>query len=196
MNIILTNIYLFILAAVLAVLEIQIEGQHGWAKNLPTWRPKGHEWYAKAYVKIMSGKEMTGYHVTMFSLVFLIFGLPYVFGLPFNLEDILKTISFYFLFVALWDFLWFVLNPHYPLSRFKKEHLSFHHKQWLWGIPIDYYFALIISLLVLLPLMLKSQVFVGWWLINVSLFGLQTFLIIIFSLYVLKIDKWHKHTYS
>lgn len=27
------------MATVLALLEIQIEGEGGWAKNLPTWRP-------------------------------------------------------------------------------------------------------------------------------------------------------------
>lgn len=38
-EIITTNLYIFIMATVLAILEIQIEGKHGWAKNLPTWRP-------------------------------------------------------------------------------------------------------------------------------------------------------------
>ena len=35
-SIIISNIYLFVLAVVLAILEIQIEGKHGWAMNLPT----------------------------------------------------------------------------------------------------------------------------------------------------------------
>lgn len=56
------NIYLFITATVLAILEIQIEGKHGWAKNLPAWRPKGRNPAVRFYSRMMSGKEMTGYH--------------------------------------------------------------------------------------------------------------------------------------
>ena len=112
-EIILTNIYIFILAVVLAILEIQIEGPNGWAKNLPTWRPAADKWYIRMYVKFMSGREATGYHITMFSFVFLIFNLPYFFGLDINWNNWLRTASFFLIFVVLWDFLWFVLNPHY-----------------------------------------------------------------------------------
>lgn len=188
-----TNIYLFITATVLAILEIQIEGQHGWAKNLPTWRPHSSKWYVRLYSKMMSGKEMTGYHVSMFAFVLLLFHLPYVFGLTLTLEHWLKTFSFFFIFVVLWDFLWFVLNPHYPLKQFKKEHLSFHHKEWFLGMPTDYWGALVISLAVLLPAILGRGAtdLVSWWAINWLLFGIQTIFVVLFSLYVLQIDKWH-----
>lgn len=84
-SIVIANIYLFVMATAFAVLEIQIEGEHGWAKNLPTWRPKSHTWYIKLYSRIMSGKELTGYHLSIFSLAFLVLGLPYVFGYPLTL---------------------------------------------------------------------------------------------------------------
>ena len=32
------GLYFFAIAFVLAQLEIQIEGPHGWAEKLPTWR--------------------------------------------------------------------------------------------------------------------------------------------------------------
>lgn len=185
------NIYIFILALVLAILEIQIEGQHGWARNLPTWRPKEPNWATKLYSKIMSGKEVTGYHLTMFSFVFLIFHLPYVFGLSMSLEHWLKTLSLLFIFMVLWDFLWFVLNPHYPLKQFKAEHLSFHHQKWFLGIPTDYWGGTIISLLVLIPITQSDPTVISWWVVNYTLFALQTLVITLFSLYVLKIDKWH-----
>jgi hypothetical protein len=191
MEIIFTNVYLFVLATVLAILEVQIEGKHGWAKNLPTWRPKNPNFFTKLYTGFLSGKDLTGYHLSMFSFVFLIFGLPYVFGLPLTLENILKTVSFYFMFCILWDFLWFVLNPHYPLKQFKKEHLDFHHKKWFFGIPTDYWGGALVSLLVLIPVMQGGSFLFGWWLINICMFGLETILIIAFSLYILKIDKWH-----
>ncbi|MDO8638322.1 MAG: hypothetical protein Q7R43_02010 [Candidatus Daviesbacteria bacterium] len=194
MNIILTNIYLFIMAVVLAVLEIQIEGEHGWAKNLPTWRPKNSSWYTKLYGKIMSGKEMTGYHLSMFSLVFLILFLPFVFGLPLNLENLLKLLATFFLFSALWDFLWFVLNPYYPLKKFKAEYLSFHHKQWFLGVPTDYWGALLVTFLIsaIGQFIFKMPDFIKWWGINVGLFVLGIGIVILFSLYILKIDNWHE----
>ncbi|MBI4037306.1 hypothetical protein HY385_02685 [Candidatus Daviesbacteria bacterium] len=67
----------------------------------------------------------------------------------------------------------------------KKEH-QINHKQWFLGMPTDYYFAIVVSLLVILPISALS-----WWFTNITLFGFQTIIIILFSLYVLKIDKWH-----
>jgi hypothetical protein len=183
MNILSTNLYIFLLAVVLAILEIQIEGAHGWAKNLPTWRPTG-TWYTKLYTKIMSGREFTGYHLTMFSFVFLIFHLPYVFGLTFTIDHWLRTLSFFMIFIVLWDFLWFVLNPHYPLSGFKKEHIWW-HKKWIFGAPVDYYGGVIVSLLVIIP---TGDLY--WWAANVGLFILETVLLCLFTVYILKVDKW------
>lgn len=193
MDIVVTNVYIFIMAVVLAILEIQIEGQHGWAKNLPTWRPHSSNVYAKLYSKFMSGKELTGYHASMFTFVILIFHLPYVFGLSITLEHWIKTLSLLFIFMVLWDFLWFVLNPHYPLKRFKKEHLSFHHLKWFLGIPTDYYGGILISLLVLVPVAVIQNLnyLYGWWGISMVIFAVQTLFVIVFSLYVLDIDKWH-----
>lgn len=172
------------MAVVLAILEIQIEGAHGWAKNLPTWRPHPKNPISRIWTKIMSGKEATGYHLAMFLFVLMIFHLPYVFGLPLTINHELKTLSLYFLFVPLWDFLWFVLNPHHPLSQFKKEHIEI-HKKWLWRIPVDYPISILMSFLVILPI----QEF-NFWLTNFSLFSLQTILVILFTLYILKIDQW------
>ena len=184
MDLVLTNIYIFILATVLAILEIQIEGEHGWAKNLPTWRPRENLWFVKIYSKVMGGREVTGYHMTMFSLVLLIFHLPYVFGLPFTIDRELRTLSFYFIFIGLWDFLWFVLNPHYPLSKFKKEHIWWHRK-WFLFAPLDYYLLLFLSFVVVIP---TNDIY--WWAFNVSLFSIQTLFVILFTLHILKIDKW------
>lgn len=191
MSIILTNIYLFVLAIVLAVLEIQIEGKHGWAHNLPTWRPKKHNFFIRAYKKFMSDREPTGYHMMMFSFVFLILHMPYFFGLPYTLESCLKTLSFFFMFVVLWDFLWFVLNPYHPLKKFKKENIWW-HKKWLGRAPLDYYLSIFISFLVLLPLVYwqDNLAVINWWLAHVLLFVLQTIIVVLFTLLVLKIDNW------
>lgn len=192
-EIILTNIYIFILAVVLAILEIQIEGPNGWAKNLPTWRPAADKWYIRMYVKFMSGREATGYHITMFSFVFLIFNLPYFFGLDINWNNWLRTASFFLIFVVLWDFLWFVLNPHYPLKKFKKEHIWW-HKKWLAFAPVDYYGSILLSGIILLPLVSMNGDWsaINWWLFNLLLFILETMVLVAFTFWVLDIDSWAK----
>ena len=69
--------YLFVLAFFLALLEVQIEGRHGWAKKLPTWRPHAGKWYARLYAKIMGGKELTGYHAAIFGFVLALLHFPF-----------------------------------------------------------------------------------------------------------------------
>jgi len=183
MTLILTNTYIFIMALVLAVLEIQIEGKDGWAKNLPTWKPPLHTWYAQLYSRLMFQKRLTGYHLAMYLFVILIFYFPYAFGLPFTLFNWTKTLSFYFLFTMVWDFLWFVLNPHYSLAKFKKQYIPW-HVVWLFGLPIDYWAAIVLSFVVLIPDFIinhSSDIFT-WWLFNIILFAIQTLFICILSM--------------
>ncbi|MFA5076036.1 MAG: hypothetical protein WC480_01315 [Patescibacteria group bacterium] len=187
--IIATNIYLFILAVVLAILEIQIEGSHGWAKNLPTWRPSSAKWYVRWYQKIMGGKECTGYHLALFGFIFLFFHSPYFFGAPLTLESWLETLSLYFMFMVVWDFLWFVFNPDYPIKKFKKEHIWW-HRRWWWLAPVEYYFGFLISFLVLLPIVNLDLFY--WWLTNFGLFFVESLVVIIFTLFIIKIDDWRK----
>ncbi len=191
MNILLTNLYLFIMAIVLAILEIQVEGEAGWAKNLPTWRPHPDNLIGKLYKKMMSGKELTGYHASMFVFVFLIFHLPYVFGLAFNLEHWLKTLSLFFMFIALWDFLWFVLNPYYPLRDFISNNPN--HKAFFLGMPVDYYLAILTSFVIVIPIYLMgNSEIISWWSENIVLFLVETAVTILFSILVLDIDNWGK----
>jgi len=51
-------LYFYLIGLFLALLEIEIEGPSGWAKNLPTKRIKLF-WYQKA------GKDLTGYHLIL-----------------------------------------------------------------------------------------------------------------------------------
>ncbi len=186
-----TNMYLFLMAVVLAILEIQIEGEHGWAKRLPTWRPRADHWLRRLYRRTMSGKEVTGYHLAMFGFVLMVFHLPFAFGLPLTLPSWLHTLSYYLLFMVVWDFLWFVMNPHHPLSLFATARNPVHLK-FLGPLPVDYYGGVLASFLVLLPLAWgNAGAVVGWWLANVTLFVVQTLLVVWFTLKVLKINSWH-----
>jgi hypothetical protein len=54
-----------LLAFILAKVEINIEGKHGWAEKLPTWRKKNR------FTKIILGETpVTGYHFWMFLMIF------------------------------------------------------------------------------------------------------------------------------
>ena len=57
--------YFFLIALVLAHLEIQIEGPHGWAEKLPTWR-----WDSRR-IRRWFGKPVTGYHLCLIALFLL-----------------------------------------------------------------------------------------------------------------------------
>ena len=139
-------IYIFIMALVLAILEVQIEGAHGWAANLPTWRPGDNRWYVRIYKKIMSEKDLTGYHLAMFSFVLLIFHLPFFFGALWSVAEELEVWSLFFLFIVIWDYLWFVVNPHFTIRNFKGDHI-FWHKKWIGRFPADYWFSVFFSFL-------------------------------------------------
>lgn len=142
MSILAQTVYLFIMALVLAIMEIQIEGKNGWASQLPTWRPKEESKLGKTFSKIMSGKPTTGYHLCVFSFVVLIMHYPFFAGLSWSWIAEAQTISLFLLFSAVWDFLWIVVNPHYGIKKMGVDHIWWHSKRWR-GIPQDYFWALI-----------------------------------------------------
>ena len=136
--------YLYLLALTLAFVEVQIEGPDGWAAKLPCWRPAGHKWYARIYTRVLGGKELTGYHAAVFSFALLILHLPYAWGLPWSTSSEFATLSQFFLFIVVWDFLWFIINPHYGLKKFRPNCIAW-HKRWLLGVPLDYWGSVALS---------------------------------------------------
>jgi hypothetical protein len=132
------QLFVLALSVVTALLEIQIEGAHGWAAKLPTWR------YNSSWVKIFyNGKELTGYHLYLNLHLLLLLHLPLVLtGWSLFLE--LTVLSIYFSYMTFWDFLWFALNPAYGLKCFGKGNIWWFEK-WIGPFPFDYYFMLFIS---------------------------------------------------
>ncbi len=128
----------------LAIIEINIEGPNGWAKNLPTWRPSPNKWYVKVFKKILNNKEMTGYHLSLFSFLFLMFHLQFFFGLEWRMSIELDIIAMFLLFAICWDYLWFVLNPHFSIKNFKVQ-FEFWHQKWMLGFPKEFPIAAISS---------------------------------------------------
>src|SRR5437762_293551 len=78
-----SSLLLFAYALLFALVEIEIEGPHGWAEKLPTWY-RVSPWYARLMAVVLSGKPATGYHVTMVPLSILSFHLGLAFGLPWS----------------------------------------------------------------------------------------------------------------
>ncbi len=131
--------YQSLLALLLALLEIEIEGAHGWAEKLPTWR-----WGPPWYLRLTNGKPMTGYHASLLSLILLFLHGPLLDG--FSWEREARVLSVFFQLAVVWDFLWFVLNPAYGTPRFKPGQVAW-FRSWIGPAPADYYGGLSLSLL-------------------------------------------------
>jgi len=126
--------FVVLLGFFFAKLEIAIEGDAGWAANLPTWRIE-HHWLLDLF---WGGREMTGYHAWAFSLVALFFHFPLIFSGDCSWPTEQRALACIMLFWVSEDFLWFVLNPAFGLRRFAKTHAGWHRHWWL-GAPIEYW---------------------------------------------------------
>ena len=126
--------FVMLLGFFFAKLEIAIEGDAGWAANLPTWRIEKH-WLLDLF---WGGREMTGYHAWAFSLIALFFHFPLIFSGDFSWAAEQRALACIMLFWVSEDFLWFVLNPAFGLHRFAKSHVSWHRHWWM-GAPIEYW---------------------------------------------------------
>ena len=153
--------YFFLIGLFLALLEIEIEGEHGWAKNLPTKKVK--LWF---YDKL--GKEITGYHMILQIFLLLFMHLPLILESRFSWELEMLIITQYLFFLAYWDYLWFVLNPHFRLKNFKKGGVPW-HTSWILKLPTEYWIAIIVA--IFLPV-----IFFGWQALLTQLTYLVTYL--------------------
>lgn len=120
-----------------ALLEIQIEGDVGWAARLPTWRIE-NRWTRR----FLGARPITGYHVYFHLLILILLHLPYALGIAPALSTELRLLSFYLLFWILEDFLWFVLNPAFGVRAFRRDRIWWHAPNWWWFMPRDYWIFL------------------------------------------------------
>ena len=135
---------LCILALVLALVEVEIEGPYGWAENLPTpYRVSGP--LARLFGFLLGGKPLTGYNLLMFTATLIAFQLPFAFGAEWTLARELALLAAWVSWSALWDCLWFLLNPAYGWRRFRRGNVWW-HSRWFWRLPLDYWVAAVISL--------------------------------------------------
>lgn len=129
-----TLAFVSLLGFFFAKLEIAVEGDAGWATNLPTWRIEQH-WLLDIF---WGGREMTGYHAWAFTLVALFFHFPMVFLGDYTWLAEQRVLGSIMLFWVCEDFLWFLLNPAFGFKRFAKKHASW-HRHWVAGAPIEYW---------------------------------------------------------
>ena len=128
--------YFFCIALILAHLEIQIEGPHGWAEKLPTWRwdsPRIRRWF---------GKPVTGYHLCLVTFILLFLHLPQFYGGSWDREA--DLLAMFFFLTVTWDFLWFACNRHFGVARFRKGQIWW-FPAWTLGVPQPYLLVIALS---------------------------------------------------
>jgi|SRR5262249_7991250 len=161
--------YFFLIALVLAHLEIQIEGAHGWAAELPTRRWDGPS------IRRWLGKPITGYHLCLMTFILLLLHLPQLYGGYWEREA--DLLSLFFLLTVTWDVLWFVCNRHFGMARFRKGEVWW-HPAWALGVPRPYLTAIAASLAVALAPALWTGAWAdraqGWGLVFTELLMLTT----------------------
>jgi hypothetical protein len=175
--------YFFLMAFVLAHLEIQIEGPHGWAEKLPTWRwdgPGVRRWF---------GKPITGYHLCLITFILLFLHVPQFYGASWAREADLLAM-FFFLSVT-WDVLWFACNRHFGIGRFRKGQVWW-FPAWSLGVPRPYLLTLALSLVAALAPALGTGAWMdrahSWALVFIELVSLTTV-----AIAVARLRRRHRH---
>jgi len=188
---IIASIYLFILALLLALIEIEIEGKFGWAEKIPTWYKKTG--ISKAFYLLNGKKPLTGYHLFMLSFLFLIFHLVFFLGLIWTLQKELFILAIFFILSCNWDFLWFVLNPYYTIKNYRKDKIWwFSQSKWVFNIfPIDYVCAFIIASILIITTALYSNnylIVIDYLTLLITLLALTIITILLSPIY----HRWYK----
>ena len=103
--------FVLLTSALLAKVEIEMEGKHGYAEKLPvSWRTD-NKWIRR----LLTG---TSYHLYMGLFLLSLVHLPFVIGLDWTIGREMLALSFLAFMTVAEDFLWFVLNPHYGIRKY------------------------------------------------------------------------------
>ena len=118
-------------AGLLSKVEINCEGKHGYAAKLPVeWRIE-NKWLRS----LIGG---TSYHFYMgLFLVSYLHSALLIAGWTLSGEFLI--LSFLAFVTITEDFLWFVLNPHFGIRKFKRECIPWFKDRWLWFCPAWYW---------------------------------------------------------
>ncbi len=125
--------YVIVTAGLLSKVEINIEGKHGYAEKLPVeWRTN-NKWMRL----FLTG---TSYHLYMgLFLLAMLHSAILITG--WTLRGELLILSFLAFVTVAEDFLWFVLNPHYGIRKFRRREIAWFKDRWFL-VPLWYWFYL------------------------------------------------------
>ena len=133
-------ILVILTAGLLSKVEIEIENGDGYAKNLPvTWRTEN------PWLRSLIGG--TSYHLYMglFLLVFL-HSVVIIIG-AWTLQAEFLILSFLAFVTVAEDFMWFVLNPHFRIKKFKRECIPWFKDRWLFFCPLWYWYYMPLAII-------------------------------------------------
>ena len=139
---IITILYLLVLAALHAKMELMSEGKGGWGLNFPCWRINNR------IINLLINKELTGYHFYMCLMFLLLFHSPLLF-IAFTLKTELTLLGYFFWYWVAEDFFWFCESKHYGLRNFKKGRIYWHKRFWLF-LPVSYWESIVIGTILLI----------------------------------------------
>jgi hypothetical protein len=135
-------LYIIILAALHGKLEIQIEGDAGWAKNLPCKK------FNNKFLDLILGKGITAYHIWMLILFLFIFHMPFLF-IEWSIKQELFTLGLFCFYFIIEDLFWFIEHEKYGIKKFRKNCIDW-HRRFFCGLPYSYIGGIILGIVLLL----------------------------------------------
>lgn len=115
------SFFIVFIAFVFAMIEIEIEGKHGWGKTLHTTHLTQNK------------KSLTIYHVLIFVFVFSMFQFGFfIQNNTLTIPHMLYMFSMTLMFFFLEDIIWFILNPHHSIFNKSEWHAT------VYNIPLIY----------------------------------------------------------
>ncbi len=135
-------VFTLVISLITALWEIQVEGKDGWAKLLPTFRINVF------FRKLLGGKPLTGYNIYLLLLFITVFHSLFIQELgTYKIEFTVFGLTAWFFVIE--DVLWFIFNPHYTWKRFYNQDIEW-HLRWAFGLPITYWWGMIVGTALLL----------------------------------------------
>lgn len=106
------SIFIIVFSFLFAIIEIEVEGRDGWAKNLPTPHLTSDE------------KSLTFYHVYIFLFVFAAFNMIFFIRTQLlNWRNVFYIFSMTLMFFFLEDMYWFFANPFHSILKQNEWHV-------------------------------------------------------------------------
>ena len=131
------SVFYFFLALSFALFEVESEGKYGWASKSQTWivPPDRFPWWLRRIFP----KPLTGYHLFLFVGALLVTHIPFIAGVSWSVSLELQTIALYFTWTPLWDYLWFLFNPHYGVKMLGSRDIWWYRQsRWIGGkVPFE-----------------------------------------------------------